>query len=405
MAAVRPNKTGRFELTITNKRLPKGRAYFTFDTEAEARTYGDQAEKWLAAGLVPPDLAADTTKDRAALLGPLIRTWASSGSPAASEQAELTRLYAELGALPLASLNYAWAEAWITSMKLHANLAPSTIRRRVQALAKAIDAYLRRTPDAPLSGNPLRLLPQGYSTYTPGDRAAVTKAAAAGADVRVRTDQVRDRRLAPDEEVAIRQALAGVQRADRERALQPDPEFALLFELLLQLGLRLREAYRLRVDQVDLQARVVRPQASKLWHGRVAFRAVPLPPPALAALQQHLASRGDVPRPERVFPRLWDGDTSEAALRRTTVRLTARFRTLFAYAGVDGLTEHDLRHEATCRWFEMRGAGGQWLYRAEEIVRIMGWTAGSRMVLRYASFRPEDLAGRMYLVSDQARVA
>ena len=405
MAAVRPNKTGRFELTITNKLLPKGRAYFTFDTEAEARTYGDQAEKWLAAGLVPPDLAASARQDRAALLGPLIRTWASSGSPAASEQAELMRLYAELGAVPLASISYAWAEAWVTRMKLHNNLAPSTIRRRVQALARAIDAHLRRTPDAPLAGNPLRMLPQGYSTYTPGDRAAVATAAAAGADVQVRTDQVRDRRLAPGEEVAIRRALAGERRADRERALQPDPEFALLFELLLQLGLRLREAYRLRVDQVDLQARVVRPQASKLWHGRVAFRAVPLPPAALVALRQHLATRGDVARPELVFPQLWDGDPSDAALRRTTVRLTARFRTLFGYAGVAGLTEHDLRHEATCRWFEMRGPGGQWLFRAEEIVRIMGWTAGSRMVLRYASFRPEDLAGRMYLVSDQARMA
>lgn len=404
MAAVRKTRTGRFELTITNKLLPRGRVFFTFDTEDEARGYGAQAEKWLAAGLVPPDLAVDTKQDRAALLGPLIRARASSGSVAASEQPELDLLHAELGAVPLRDITYTWVEAWVRRMKLQHNLAPSTIRRRVQALARAIDDHLRRTPDA-MAGNPLRLLPKGYSAYGPGDRAAVDKLVAAGQDVAVRVDQVRDRRLQPGEEAAIRQALAGVKRADRERALPVDAEFTLLFDVLLLAGLRLREAYRLRVDQVDLQARVIRPQQSKLWHGKVAHRTVPLVPALLAALQHHLATRRAVARPELLFPGLWDGDASAAGLKRATGRLSARFATLFAYAGADGLTEHDLRHEATCRWLELRDARGGWLFRAEEIGRIMGWAPGSRMIERYASFRPEDLAGRMYLVSDQARVA
>ena len=218
----------------------------------------------------------------------------------------------------------------------------------------------------------------------------------------MRVDQVRDRRLQAGEEASIRQALAGVKRADRERSLQADAEFTLLFELLLHAGLRLREAYRLRVDQVDLQARVVRPQQSKLWHGKVAHRTVPLVPQLLDALSHHLATRGAVARPELLFPGLWDGDTSEAALKRASGRLSARFATLFAYAAATGLTEHDLRHEATCRWLELRDARGGWMFRAEEIGRIMGWAPGSRMIERYASFRPEDLAGRLYLVSDQA---
>ena len=211
MAAVRKTRTGRYELTITNKLLPKGRAFFTFDTEPEARAYGAQAEKWLAAGLVPPDLAVDTTVDRAALLGPVIRARANSGSAAASEQPELDRLYAELGAVALRDITYTWVESWVQRMKLEHNLAPSTTRRRVQALARAIDDHLRRTPDA-MAGNPLRLLPKGYSAYGPGDRAAVAKLAESGRDVAVRVDQVRERRLNPVEDDAIREALAGVWR-------------------------------------------------------------------------------------------------------------------------------------------------------------------------------------------------
>ncbi len=404
MAAVRPNKTGRFELTITNKLLPKGRAWFTFDTEAEAKAYGDQAEKWLAAGIVPPDLAATTTADRAELLGPVIRTWSNSGTPSAADLDELQRLYMELGAVPLRSITYTWCEAWVRRMKLEHNLAPSTIRKRVQALARAIDAHLRRTPDA-MAGNPLRLLPKGYSTYTQGDREAVAKLAATGQEVAVRVDQVRDRRLHDGEEAGILRALAGHKRDGRERALDVDPEFTLLFRTILHTGLRLREAYRLRVDQIDLQRRVARPQVTKLWHGKVAHRAVPLTPELLAAITEHLASRGDVARPELLFGTLWDGDASAVALKKTTARLSSRFARLFGYAAAAGLTEHDLRHEATCRWFEMRGPDGHWLWRAEEIGRIMGWKPGSKMIERYASFRPEDLAGRMYLVKDQDQAA
>ena len=124
-----------------------------------------------------------------------------------------------------------------------------------------------------------------------------------------------------------------------------------------------------------------------------------------SVLQRHLATRGDVARPELVFPGLWDGDTSEAGLKRTSGRLSARFSTLFAYAGAPDLTEHDLRHEATCRWLELRDARGGWIFRPEEVMRVMGWAPGSRMIERYASFRPEDLAGRLYLVADRQTAA
>ena len=76
------------------------------------------------------------------------------------------------------------------------------------------------------------------------------------------------------------------------------------------------------------------------------------------------------------------------------MRLSARFGTLFAYAGVTDMTEHDLRHCATCMWFGLRDAGGRWVFSEIEICRIMGWS-DTRMALRYASLRGEDLAARL----------
>ena len=56
-----------------------------------------------------------------------------------------------------------------------------------------------------------------------------------------------------------------------------------------------------------------------------------------------------------------------------------------------------VEHEATCRWYEMRDPRtGGWLLREVEIPAILGWAPGSKMPQRYASFRAEDLAARMY---------
>ena len=93
----------------------------------------------------------------------------------------------------------------------------------------------------------------------------------------------------------------------------------------------------------------------------------------------------------RVFA-FWDSTPADKT--RCTLRLSARFATLFAYAGVDDFTEHDLRHCATCDWVSMRDALGRWTFSEVEVCKIMGWT-DTRMMLRYASLRGEDLASRL----------
>lgn len=61
--------------------------------------------------------------------------------------------------------------------------------------------------------------------------------------------------------------------------------------MIVNSGLRLREAYRLKRGQVDLDGKVLRVQSSKQWRGKVAWRDVPMRPEVHAALVAYLASR------------------------------------------------------------------------------------------------------------------
>lgn len=380
MASVRRTPAGSWEVTIRHRLLPRPR-YFTFDTEAQARDYGDQADSLLKRGIVPDGLR-EAKPAAAELVGAVLRAWLATGRPAVTDRPVLELLIEEQGAVRLADLTIAWAENWVQALKVERNLAPGTIRKRVASLRRALDWHLRQHPALQWS-NPLRLLARDFAAYRPDDERLVE---AAGGEVK--RDVERDRRLQPGEEQRIRAALAGEKRPDRERALVPDPAFRLLFLLILHTGLRLIEAYTLRCDQIDLARRVISVRSSKQRQGRVKVRYVPIRPELHPELATWLADRVGL-----VFP-WWNGEARE--LVKVTRRLSARFAVLFDYAACPDMTEHDLRHEATCRWLEARDPAGAWLFRAEEIPRIMGWAPGSKMMERYASFRAEDMADRLW---------
>lgn len=390
MASVRQTGAGKFELCIRSKLLPKGRVYFTFADRDAAETYGAQADGLLASGIVPSGLVPEDKFKPVMLLGKVIRDWISSGRPAATDAPVLNLLHAEVGDLPVDQITYAWAEGWVQSLKLKRGLAPGTIRKRVASLSRAIDWHLRMFPDV-MVGNPLRMLPRGTASYSAQD--ARTMVAAGKAP---RADVDRDRRLEPGELDRIMAALAGDKRDDRERALElkHGPALRLLFLLILRTGLRLREAYTLSRGQFLMDARVIRARSSKQWHGRVKYREVPMSPELHRELLAYFSETE--PAPDALLFPWWDGDRDLVAMARVTTRLSAQFARLFDYAQCPGLTEHDLRHEATCGWLEMRRPDGQWLYHEREIDRIMGWAPGSKMGAKYASFRAADLASRMW---------
>lgn len=395
---MRKTPTGRYELTVRHRLLPK-RVYMTFDDEDEAKRYGEQLDRLLASGIVPEgllEMAAPKPKEQ---MRHILRAYINSGHPAKSDLEVLELLVVEVGSVRVDQFTYAWCEAWVRALKLEKNLAPGTIRKRIGSLARAVDWWLRSHPDA-MVGNPLKLLPRGAATYSAKDAADLQALAATAPDGEApklpKQDVTRDRRLQPGELERIEAALRGEKRPDRERPLQLVDGRALfvLFRVIYDTGVRLREAYTLTRGQVDLQARVLRVQSSKQWHGRVKYRDVPMRRELHALLTEHLATLPDDAN-TLIFP-FWDGERDDTVLRKVSGRLSSQFGRVFDYAGCSGLTEHDLRHEATCRWFEMRDQSGGWMFREAEIDKIMGWAPGSTMAKRYASFRAQDLAARMW---------
>jgi integrase len=321
-----PRKTpaGKYEVQLRHPALPKGRRYFTFDTEAEAVAFTEQWRLMKQAGLQPPAEMLVAETDRRTL-GLVIRTWSNTGKAAPTEHVTLGILMGEVGATPLASLSYRWAEQYVRDLKVKRNLAPNSIRHRVQALNHALDDFMRQNPDLRLA-NPLKLLPKGYSAYTDVDRKL---AEAKGG--RAKVDRARDRRLRPGEHEAICRSLAGHQREDRERALALEHGSAMLmlYQLIHFTGLRLKEALTLTRGQVDMERRVIRAQSSKLWRGPRGFPGGADPPRA-ARCPGRLRRGARHAADGALFP-MMDG---EPDYRPVGKRVSDNFRTAFRYAGI-----------------------------------------------------------------------
>lgn len=360
-----------FQLRVTHKLLPK--AFFhTFPDEDEARAYGNQLEAVLDRGIIPQELLASSRAPASPLLIEVIRQYETDPNMrvAVSDRELLDLLVKEAPGMRMAGITFQWANELINGYKKR-KLAPGTIRKRIGALARVIDWHLRQTAkdgQQPLA-NVLKMLPKGYSQYADGSV----------------KDVKRNARFAPGDEARILDAIRGVKRDDRERAWGPDPEFELFFQLIVNTGLRLSEAYKLRINQLDTVRGVLHVDGSKGHHGVIKPRTVPLKKFLRVALQDFIHGRQG-----RVFS-FWLGTPED--LKRCTSRLSNRFQTLFSYAGVPEFTEHDLRHEACCRWVTLQGDRG-WLFNEVEIAKIMGWES-TDMMIRYASLRGEDLADRL----------
>lgn len=371
----------KYQLRVKHKLLPK--PYFkTFDDETEAANFGVQLEAMLARGYVPSDLMTAGPKGLDPTM-PLVVSEYLRSAPVTDSDAELlASVVREVKLLRVSGVTFKWVEGYVRGLKLGENLAPGTIRKRIGVLARVLDWHFRRTAEEGkmMPVNPLRMLPAGYSQYSRTEIEALDE------EKLVKQDVKRDYRVGPAEEQKVRLSLSGQKRADRERGLVVDESLILLFDLVVDTGLRLSEAYRLRCDQIDLVKGVLRVEGSKGTRGILKPRVVPLKRGLREKLGVCCAGRSGL-----VFP-FWDGTPEDK--RKASKRLSRRFSKLFDYAGVGHLTEHDLRHEACCRWIELRNAEGRWVFSDVEVCRIMGWSS-TAMMLRYASLRGEDLADRL----------
>lgn len=399
MASIQETKNGKFQVRIKNKALPKP-LFFTFDTRDEAVAYADSATAMLRQGIVPQVLLDLSVEKKAAevtspLLASVVRAYVSAAPVTDSDAKLLYVMLHELVGLRVDDVTVKWVEGYVLSLKTGRenlpgalgrkvkNLAPGSIRKRVESLARVLDWHWRR--ETPAGGaappNPLRSMPKGYSTYTAAESKAAEKKG-----LRAKKDVTRDRRLLPAEEVRVARVLQGELVDGMSAPLAPDAEMLMLFRLILSTGMRLQEAYMLRVDQVDFGRGLISVDGSKGHRGAAKPRSVPMLPALAAQLRAWCdGKRG------RLFA-FWDGTPDGRP--RVSVMLTTRFIKLFERAGVPDFTEHDLRHSACCAWFELRAPDGRWVFSDVEICKIMGWS-NYAMILRYASLRGEDLVARL----------
>lgn len=399
MAKPRLKPSGKWEIGLRHPSLPGGRKYFSFDTEQEAITYSSQWKMMKQAELPPPsELTKPTTPGDSVRLMRVLGEWEESGFAAPSQVGTLKKISTEVGSTRLLDADYKWLTGYLRQLKVEKNLSPMSIKHRIQALSRAIDEYLRHNPGVGHS-NPVKLLPRGYSGYTDVDAKLVK---ARGGKVKV--TNVRDRRLEPGEHEKIVQVLSGYEHPDKDRGLQLKGGNALLtlYLLILNTGLRLQEAFMLKRNQIDMDGKVIRVQNSKQWRGGISYRDVPMRPEVHRALVAYMATRPMLPG-AWFFPFMEEEGVK--GLKTVSQRLSARFTTAFAYMGIEGLHEHDLRHEATCRWLELKDAGGRDMFRLEELNKIMGWKPGSMMAQRYASFRGVDLAQRLWQTEEPEAIA
>ncbi|WP_374355022.1 site-specific integrase [Chitinimonas sp.] len=392
MATVREKPNGTFEFRITRKGLLPKPLYWTVypDEYESALLRAKEIEAMLDKGIVPTELAErDDKRARQDLVGAVIRDYMLTQTITLDDQRQLNTLLDEpFTKLPLASLNGEWADSWVTKMKREWNLAPSTIRKYVGALARCLDWYIRKRPDD-LKANPLRMLPKRYATYNDTDTALAVQNGGVAKD-----DIARDRRLEMAEETEVRRILAGGKPHKRERAFELQYQAALefLFDLALESGMRLREMATLDVDQVQIDKRTIFLDKTKNGDKR----QVPMSSVALTALARYQAHVQQSTRGMagfsfdngRLFP-WWNGSASRADLEKMTSKLSGLFGRVFDAAGCGDIHFHDLRHEATSRLYERTNLSDL------EISKITGHK-DIRMLSRYANLRGSNLAERLW---------
>ena len=380
-------KLGKWRFRVTRKNVIDRPIYATFDSEAEGDLWAEKCEAMLDRGIIPPEFhnsEKGVIKKRSLLKDVIVHAIAN-GHVSRSDESILEIIARRHATTLISSIDYRWAERWLQHMKRVEHLSPTTIRHHVGALARCLDNLAKR---GDMDKNPLRLLSRGYSTYSKADIQALPEGKQA------RVDQQRDRRLEETEEENIRKILAGeVIKAGTPRlALPAQAALELLFDWALESAMRLSEMYTLEKSQVDLKKKTLFLDKTKNGDKR----QIPMTTPAIAAYKVYLKHVKDGTRgmgaveamDHLVFP-FWDGVRSKESTNRATAKLSAQFARIFDAAGCPDIRFHDLRHEATSRFFERSKLSDI------EIAKVTGHRSPA-MLMRYANLRGSELAGRLW---------
>lgn len=366
-------KGSKWEYVVKRAGLLDKPLYLSFASTEEGDRVVANIEKMLDRGVVPHALLGAQAPARQMNLNRVLGQYLLEGHPSRKDRNVLGAVINADGETLVAGLDIEWVDAWIDRMKREERLAPSTIRSKVGAVARGLE-WARRKDLVSLSENPFRNLQGSYSQYSEMDKALTGGG---------REDVERDRRLEGDEEERIRAVIRGgvLKRKFRDRILEHPNELLADFDLALETAMRLRERYTLTADQVNLGRRTIFLERTKNGDSR----QVPLSSVAVRVLEGLVAGkRGGEP----VFP-WWDGRLDDAVLKKTTDWLSHLYSSIMDAAGCPDVTEHDIRHEATSRFFEKTNLPG------EAIMKITGHNS-HRMLMRYLKLRGSDLASQLW---------
>jgi integrase len=377
MSTVKKTKNGKFQLRVVSKLLPKD-FYSTFESEEDAKKYGDQLEVLLAQNIVPESLLVNVKKNTQTswLISRCIHEYKTTGSVVNSEEKILDTLRPSMTTVSTSELNYAWAENFVRKLKFENNLSSGTINKRVGALRRCFDWIINMHPEI-IAVNVLAQLKRGYSTYTDSDIEILKKLGK-----KPKNAVERDRRL--NDEIEF-----GEEKIEEDRILDVMKDMhheRNFFIVALETAMRMREIYTLDVSQISFKKRTI--SLDKTKNGDK--RQVPMSTVIIPILKSYLDTyAGDIKARNGIIFPFWNESSTAKDLASTTSQTSRIFHDIFKDARVKDFRFHDIRHETTCRLFLRTKMDGIL------ISKITGHK-DARMLQRYASLRGSDLAEMMW---------
>ena len=324
----RPGPNGKrvWQALVRRKGYPQQTQ--TFDTKGEAQAWAGNIESAMRRRVFVSHVEAENTT-----LADALDRYAREVLPTKKSTRPVTyharNVREGLGALSLAAITSS-ALAKYRDQQMAKGYAAQTIKHDLSLISRVLNICIKEWGIALPAGNPV------LQVKMP------------------RVANARDRRLVGDEQARL---LAAAQVYGGE--IGP------LITWAIETAMRRGEIAAMRWDHLDRRARVLLIPETKTG----TPRRVPLSTAALGVLDG---------LPRRIDGRVW-------GMRPDSI--SQAFERVCKAAGIEGLTFHDLRHEATSRLFE-KGLNPM------EVAAITGHKT-LQMLKRYTHLRAEDLVGRL----------
>ncbi len=326
MASIRKRGDFQWEARVRKRGQPV--QCKTFTTRAKAESWSKQIESEMDRGVFVSRAEAENTT-LAEALDRYVREVLPTKKSARSAAYHAHNVRKALGTLSLSAITSS-ALAKYRDRQLAEGYAAQTVKHDLSLVSRVLNICIKEWGIALPAGNPVAQVKM--PSLPPG----------------------RDRRLVDDE---LPRLLAAAHAYGGE--------IGSLITWAIETAMRRGEIAAMRWDHLDRRARVLLIPETKTG----TPRRVPLSTAALAVLDG---------LPRRLDGRVW-------GMRPDSI--SQAFERVCKAAGIEGLTFHDLRHEATSRLFE-KGLG------LMEVASITGHKT-MQMLKRYTHLRAEDLVGML----------